>query len=453
MKKFLKIWAVCLLLICLVSPAITPSQLSSSQDSFIMDVQAEELSQQGQQGLAVLIAMMLANGMRFASDTAQGLKDGVAALWDKAVNAGKVSLTLAEIAASTFWQGRNMRMNATGMTAINAFQQYLMQEYDLSVGQTQDFQYTETIANLNYVPLEAGGIITLNVPNYGNLWLKNPNTFEVRIILIGSNMSNTSRHLDCVATQKLINGMELHQGNNAVGFVRNLMAGNYYYDQLRQSTNWPGAFKQAWAEKYGYINQYYSDANIINYTYGDLSGSLDDRVILEGQTNQLVDGYIPNEDQVVSTDTDGLADYVGVGSISNTADLEAAINAAIAKGISDGLEGAIPWDLLKQALDQKVEGEDTEPIAPSEASAYKVLGLQNVFPFSIPFTLAQVFTLLEAEPVTPHFPLVMYVPGIIDYRDNVTLDDWEPVAKVTRNVGLLPLILGLILITRKIIKG
>lgn len=449
MKKFLKIWAVCLLLICLVSPAITPSQLSSSQDSFIMDVQAETITQEASKGLTILIAMLLATGMRFASETAEGLKNGVTALWDKAYNAGKVGLTLAEIAASTFWQGRNMRMNATGMTAINAFQAWLQSEYNLTNGNSQVFQYEYSVGMqgvLEYTAracLDVGKVVINgsrnNAISYGTtsgrvIAFKSPSDYyQVAVYLVSSSSGRAGTAYNSCPTE----------GGGTLSSL-----GNGYYAGYMFSSN--NANLVDLSIPFIEVSSH-SGMLAYRYTYGDLV--LDDRVVLEGQTNQLVDGYTPNADQVVSTDTDGLADYVGVGAISNTADLEAAINAAIAKGIADGLEGAIPWDLLKQALDQKVEGEDTEPIAPSEASAYKVLGLQNVFPFSIPFTLAQVFTLLEAEPVTPHFPLVMYVPGIIDYRDNVTLDDWEPVAKVTRNVGLLPLILGLILITRKIIKG
>lgn len=466
MKRFLKIWAVCLLLICTVSPAITPSKLSSQQDSLIMDVYADELSQQGQEGLAVLIAMLVANGLRFTAQTAEGIKDGVSALWDKAVNAGKVTMSLAQVAASTFWQGRNMRMNAEGMTAINAFQQWLQNEYNLSLGESQVFSYettgTVTYENLNGNLWSSAYEITttrLNT-NYIYTYVNTParlvafysedgNNYLVQYGVISEVGSTANRTITTISSSSTIPaipsgtfGYQLEKltVNNITYFVRNTGTRVTVADFANK-------------ERYVHINKTSSVTNkeIYDYAYGDLA--LDDRVVLEGQTNQLVDGYTPNADQVVSTDTDGLADYVGVGAITNTADLEAAINAAIAKGIAAGLEGAIPWDLLQQELDQKVEGEDTVPITPTEASAYKVLGLQNVFPFSIPFTMAQVFTLLEAEPVTPHFPVVFKIPGIVDYYEDVELKDWDGVAEVVRNVYILPLILGLILITRNIIKG
>ena len=83
---------------------------------------------------------------------------------------------------------------------------------------------------------------------------------------------------------------------------------------------------------------------------------------------------------------------------------------------------------------------------------WSINGLSEKFPFSIPFDLVSLVTVLSAEPEAPEFS------GTIDlkvYQWNYDLDfsQFDTVAAVFRTAETILFVFGLIMITRKIIRG
>ena len=83
---------------------------------------------------------------------------------------------------------------------------------------------------------------------------------------------------------------------------------------------------------------------------------------------------------------------------------------------------------------------------------WSIHGLSEKFPFSIPFDLVSLVTVLSAEPEAPQFT------GTVDlkvYQWNYDLDfsQFDNVAAVFRTAETLLFVFGLIMITRKIIRG
>lgn len=76
------------------------------------------------------------------------------------------------------------------------------------------------------------------------------------------------------------------------------------------------------------------------------------------------------------------------------------------------------------------------------------------FPFCIPFDLIDTIRTLKAEPEAPVFNLRFYVPSIsFDHTVVLDLSVFESVAKISRCMFDLLFILGLVLITRNVIRG
>lgn len=83
---------------------------------------------------------------------------------------------------------------------------------------------------------------------------------------------------------------------------------------------------------------------------------------------------------------------------------------------------------------------------------WSIQGLGNKFPFSIPFDIASLVTVLNAEPEAPRFQGTMDL-GITTYDYDINLAQFDTVASACRIAELLLLVFGLIMITRSIIKG
>lgn len=78
---------------------------------------------------------------------------------------------------------------------------------------------------------------------------------------------------------------------------------------------------------------------------------------------------------------------------------------------------------------------------------------QNLFPFCIPFDLIEFLGVLAADPVAPKFEWRIYAPNVVDYTLEIDLSPFDSVAKICRTMELLAFCIGLILITRNIIRG
>ena len=100
----------------------------------------------------------------------------------------------------------------------------------------------------------------------------------------------------------------------------------------------------------------------------------------------------------------------------------------------------------------------TEPLPttkPGEIdSAQPVVDLSKFFPFCIPFDLIHLVQALDADPVAPKWTLKLEPPQFpVEWEVTIDLSQFESLAKIFRTGETLLFVVGLILITRGIIKG
>lgn len=81
--------------------------------------------------------------------------------------------------------------------------------------------------------------------------------------------------------------------------------------------------------------------------------------------------------------------------------------------------------------------------------------LADKFPFSIPFDLYNAIANLEAEPEAPEFNINVpaSIMGGVDFDMDLDFSQFENVAKVIRWTILVGFLIGLIIVTRKLIRG
>jgi hypothetical protein len=81
-------------------------------------------------------------------------------------------------------------------------------------------------------------------------------------------------------------------------------------------------------------------------------------------------------------------------------------------------------------------------------------GIIDKFPFSIPFTIIAIFSVLVAEPQTPVFIIPFVIP-MIGIHEEITIDlsMFDPVMEILHWFLILLFMFGLALVTRPIIKG
>lgn len=83
-----------------------------------------------------------------------------------------------------------------------------------------------------------------------------------------------------------------------------------------------------------------------------------------------------------------------------------------------------------------------------------VVDLSKFFPFCIPFDLIHLLNVLDAKPVAPRWELPLKAPAFgIDYTFVIDMSEFEDLAEIFRYGETLLYVLGLILLTRNIIKG
>ena len=83
-----------------------------------------------------------------------------------------------------------------------------------------------------------------------------------------------------------------------------------------------------------------------------------------------------------------------------------------------------------------------------------VVDLSKFFPFCVPFDLIHLVQALDAEPVAPKWSLKLEPPQFpVEWEVTLDLSQFESLAKIFRTGETLLFVVGLILITRGIIKG
>ncbi len=77
--------------------------------------------------------------------------------------------------------------------------------------------------------------------------------------------------------------------------------------------------------------------------------------------------------------------------------------------------------------------------------------ITDKFPFSLPFDVYHVYNILSAEPVAPKFTFPLKMDGVFDYSFEVDLSEYEWIAVIVRWLLFIIFIVGLIIVTNKLI--
>ena len=77
--------------------------------------------------------------------------------------------------------------------------------------------------------------------------------------------------------------------------------------------------------------------------------------------------------------------------------------------------------------------------------------ITDKFPFSLPFDVYNTFNLLSAEPVAPKFTIPLKMDGVFEYEIEVDLSEYDWLANIVRWFIFIAFVVGLILITNKLI--
>lgn len=125
------------------------------------------------------------------------------------------------------------------------------------------------------------------------------------------------------------------------------------------------------------------------------------------------------------------------------------------KVIQDVVDNELDVDTDTGEGEGEGEGEQEKPEIewPTLENPVGVTGLEDIFPFCIPFDIYHFFEALAATPETPHFEIPFNIPGIINYTFVIDLSDFNGVAAILRTLETLGFCVGLAFVTRKLIRG
>lgn len=418
--------------------------------NIIWDVQAEslgdEFSQTEKNAIGALLTVMLANGIRFVggvADQGKALADAVGQWASDTAN----NITLGAIGAGVAVYNGALKIAGPINNAIVDFMEWFRADKDLTLGQTQDFTYD--ILNNNYL-VYSGGDFPIELNDHTYYYWEFNNT-GIRIVhLTSSDDSSLTSMVWFISKENFkYRYSRTLPINSTWSSAANYVTNNetYYYYYLRDNiipNNIPSIINRDW---------YYVD-NAIKYTYGDLSGGIDD-LSLEGQTYDLKDGYTINDDQAILYDVNTLATYAGLldQALTDINQLEGLLAQALSVANTNTGTQALPWQLVNSETDSSVIADDSATVNTGEISQYKVTGLHQVFPFSLPFDIYYLVKMLEATPEPLKFTLPFYITGIIDEEYTFDFTDWEPLAKVIRISTLISFMIFLIIKTRDMIRS
>lgn len=189
---------------------------------------------------------------------------------------------------------------------------------------------------------------------------------------------------------------------------------------------------------------------------------------LGDRVQQLQDGILPQIEAFKDTVTQGFVDcqnwFQGLGdSIASALD-------ALGTKLSTGIQSC--FDTLRefatqtfpakmaevgqwiQSLPEKI-AEAVKKILPEheDLGTAHPADWKSIFPFCVPFDLIDFLGILAAEPEAPKFTWRFYAPPVVDQEIEIDLSPWDGVAQVVRTMELLAFCVGLILLTRNIIRG
>jgi len=116
--------------------------------------------------------------------------------------------------------------------------------------------------------------------------------------------------------------------------------------------------------------------------------------------------------------------------------------------VTEGVLSDVATDTLN--VSGTVAEEEPEYVITGPVS---VSGLDDIFPFCIPFDLYHMLEALAADPIAPHFEWRFYVPRIVDYTIEIDLSGFNTVAQILRIMETLLFCVGLAFETRKLIRS
>ncbi len=186
------------------------------------------------------------------------------------------------------------------------------------------------------------------------------------------------------------------------------------------------------------------------------------------RVQQLQDGILPKIEAFQNAVTQGFIDcqnwLQGLGeTISSALD-------ALGTKLSTGIQSC--FDTLREFATQTFPskmaevGQWIQSLPEKIAEAFKKILPQQedlgsahpadwktLFPFCVPFDLIEFLGVLNAEPEAPVIRWRFYVPRVVDYEIEIDLSVFDSVAQIMRTMELLAFCIGLILLTRNIIRG
>ena len=189
---------------------------------------------------------------------------------------------------------------------------------------------------------------------------------------------------------------------------------------------------------------------------------------LGDRVQQLQDGILPKIETFKDTVTQGFIDcsnwIQGLGeSLASALD-------ALGTKLSTGIQSC--FDTLREFVTQTFPskmadvGQWIQSLPEKIAEAFKKILPQQedlgsahpadwktLFPFCVPFDLIEFLGVLNAEPEAPVIRWRFYVPRVVDYEIEIDLSVFDSVAQIMRTMELLAFCIGLILLTRNIIRG
>lgn len=148
---------------------------------------------------------------------------------------------------------------------------------------------------------------------------------------------------------------------------------------------------------------------------------------------------------VATGDLAGLLDGVATGDIAVDDVLSATDSIAI-----DTATG----EVIDTATGEVIEGAEIPPTAEKDSHIrnYLVDGLENIFPFCLPFDIYKIFTSFIATPKAPAFTWVFTGWNGQKVDIDVDLSVFDSVAEILRTMELIAFIVGLCVMTRRLIE-
>ena len=458
-RLFISIFAVSLAVTLLVSPV----KVFNNPVVETIQVQAEEEPiTDTQRGVALLMTIMLAQGLRFVGDWNTVVQPGLVKLWNDFSTATGNAVTLPMIVAGSSLALGYIRTSNTVNNAIANFTAWYKQTF--SQPTTGDVDVPVQSGGLNYIvpPLALTKVGSYN--NTDSFWSLGVHNGDVRVVFFAG---STTATMVVVSTQRN-DSVTYKYGNtsNSVVASTNVNVGGVYYGVggLSYGTSTLGNnFLRSVNGLFPVIEDTYTQQNAVYYTFGAGAGLPD--ITMEGQSLELKDGYQLESDQAKLYDLAGITSLVAALSLTleNIDDLVRDIPLIYDTPWSldypdnptyvDTPDDTIPW---VDVPDSVIPADTPEyvPTIPSERDEYKVLGLDQVFPFSIPFDLYYLSQILVAEPVTPQYTFAVYNPithNLISQQ--IDLSSFDTVASVFRASEVVLFIAFLIWITRFLIRS